>query len=197
MRRLLVLACALVASPARAQQFEVAPLTLAGYTSASTIDPRASGVTDLKIDGGWAWGGQGGFVFPNGLGVEVQVRRQKTGLSMASGGQRVTLFYLTSYDVDGNLLYQFTQSKTLDPFVSVGIGATFFTSDGLERQSFPAWNAGVGLKWYFLPRLGARIEGRYRGTLLNTSTSDYCVPFSFCQRSLSTFQFGAGAQLRF
>lgn len=186
-----------IAPPAHAQQFEVAPLTLAGYTSATSIEPKGPSVDELKIDNGWMWGAQGGFVFPNGLGVEIQWRRQKTGLTLGSGGQTVTLFYLNTYDVDGNVFYQFAHSKTLEPFVGGGIGATFFTSDGLARQSFPAWNAGVGVKWYFLPHVGARIEGRYRGTFLNTSTAEFCVPFSFCQRALSTFQFGGGAQLRF
>ncbi len=197
MTRWLVVACALVAVPASAQQFEIAPLTLAGYTTGSNIEPRAVGVTDLKIDSGWMWGAQGGFVFPNGLGMEIQARRQKTGLSMTSGGQSVTVFYVTTVEVDGNLLYQFSHSSTLEPFVTAGVGATFFSSNSLERQSFPAWNAGVGVKWYFMPHVGARVDGRYRGTFLNTSTANLCVPFSFCQRALSAFEFAAGAQLRF
>lgn len=197
MTRVVFALCLLLPAAASAQQFEIAPLTLAGYTTGANIEPRTTGVTDLKIDNGWMWGAQGGFIFPNGVGIEIQMRRQRTGLSMTSGSQDVRLFYLTSYEVDGNLLYQFAHSKAIEPFVDAGIGATFFSSDELTRQSFPAWNVGVGVKWYFLPRVGARIEGRYRGTFLNTSTSDYCVPFSFCQRSLSTFQFGAGAQLRF
>jgi hypothetical protein len=197
MTRALILVCVLLPAAARAQQFEIAPLTLAGYTTGANIEEKAATITDLKIDNGWMWGAQGGFIFPSGIGVEIQFRRQKTGLSLSSGGQTVTLFYLTQYEVDGNLLYQFAHSKSIEPFVSAGVGGTFFSSSEFARQSFPAWNAGVGVKWYFLPHVGARIDGRYRGTFLNTGASNYCVPFSFCQRSLSTFEFGAGAQLRF
>ena len=50
MKRLFVLACVLVASPARAQHFEVAPLTLAGYTSAPSIDPKADWRDQLDLD---------------------------------------------------------------------------------------------------------------------------------------------------
>src|SRR5262249_43377060 len=107
MKRLLVIACALVASPAWAQQIEVAPLTIAGYTSSASIQQKTAGVNDLKIDSGFTWGAEGGYVFPSGAGVEVWWRRQSTGMSIASGGSSVTLFYMKTSDLDANVVYAF------------------------------------------------------------------------------------------
>jgi len=197
MKAFVLVACVLVPASAYAQHFEIAPLTLFAHSSAVTIEPRAANVDDLKIDGGFVWGAAGGFVFPNGLGLELHLRRQHTGLLLTSAGRMETLFYMTAYDVDADITYQFAHSETLEPFVSGGFGSTFFSTDSISRQSFPAWNIGVGLKWYAIRHVGVRIDGRYRATFTDTGSSDYCVPFSFCQRTLSNFQIGAGAQWRF
>jgi len=198
MTRLLLLVGLLAApSTAWAQHFEIAPLTLAGYTSAVTLEPRTAGIDELKIEGGSVWAAQGGFVFPNGFGVEVLVRRQQTGVSLSSGGRGVTLFDMRTYDVDANLTYQLGHAQTLEPFVAGGVGSTFFSSDGLDRQAFAAFNIGAGVKWYVLRHVGLRLDARYRVTRLNASPNDYCVPFAFCQRAETPFQLGGGVLLRF
>jgi len=101
LKAFLLVACVLVPASAYAQHFEIAPLTLFAHSSAVTIEPRAPNVDDLKIDGGFVWGAAGGFVFPSGLGIELHLRRQHTGLLLTSAGRTETLFYMTAYDVDG------------------------------------------------------------------------------------------------
>jgi opacity protein-like surface antigen len=197
-RALIIAACLLAAPSAWAQRIEVAPLTIAGYRTAAPIDEQAAGVNDLEIQSSFSWGAQGTYLFANGTGAEVWWRRQRTGVSLTAGTNSVTLFYMNTNDLDANVIYQFgPNGVALRPFVSGGVGVTFLSADGLDDETKFAWNVGAGLKWFFLRNFGARIDGRYRATRLNTSPSDYCAPFAFCQSSLKAFNLGGGLEIRF
>jgi hypothetical protein len=71
------------------------------------------------------------------------------------------------------------------------------SADGLDTASKLTWDAGGGVKWWFYKNLGARFDGRYQPTQLNTSSSHYCVPFSFCQGALTPFRVEGALLLRF
>ena len=82
--------------------------------------------------------------------------------------------------------------------VTLRFGGTAFLSAGeFATETKLAWTAGAGIKWFPVPRVGARAHLRYKPTRLNESSSNICDPFGFCQTSLQQLEFAGGLVLRF
>jgi hypothetical protein len=193
---LVAIACA--ASPASAQHVEFAPLTAVSFTTAAPLDDRAPGIQHLEIARGFSQGLQVSYLLSMHTSVEALWTWQYTGLTLSTASNSTTLFHIDIINVDSGIVYTFKDgSQPLRPFVFAGLGAGFLQSDGLATESKLMWNAGTGVKWFFQKDLGMRFDVRYRPTRLNTSASDYCAPFSFCQASLRPVQIDTALLLRF
>ena len=84
------------------------------------------------------------------------------------------------------------------PFLSAGVGAARFSATDLESETKLSFGAGAGLKWLPTSRFGARLQARYTPTYLNdSSASDFCDPFGFCQSWLHQFELTGGVVVRF
>lgn len=197
MRRLAgALVCLLTASPALAQRTELA--LLAGYTSAGSIDETAAGIQGLEVGGGFTWGFQAGRFFSPHLGAELSWARQESDLAISTSSGSAELFDVNVGQLHGSFVYQLGgESAQVKPFVFAGLGATFFSSSGLESETRLSWGLGAGLKWFPKKSVGARLQARYNPTQLNDEASDFCDPFGFCQGSLQQFELMGGVVLRF
>jgi opacity protein-like surface antigen len=196
MKRLLAVALLLLASPAFAQRSEFA--LLAGYTTAGEIEKATRGIQEIKYDGSFSWGLSAGHFFTPHLGAEMSWLRQETGLSLSTSSGSARLVDVNLDQIHGSAVYQFGADKArLRPFVSLGLGASFFGGGDLESQTKLSWGLGAGLKWFPRQSLGARLQIRYNPTRLHEVSSGFCDPFGFCQNSLRQFGFTAGVVLRF
>ena len=196
MRRVLPLALLFAAGPAWAQRTELT--VLGGYSTAGDIDKKAPQFQELAIDAGFTWGVAAGHFFTPHIGVEASWVRQESGLKFAASAGSETLFDVSVDQVQGAFAYRFgSDGARMRPFLSAGLGATFFSATDLESETKLAWSVGGGLQWSFSRRLGARAQVRYRPTYLNDTSSDFCDPFGFCQGWLHQFEYMGGVTLRF
>ena len=193
-----IIACVLLlwAVPARAQSIEVAALF--GYATASEIDQKTANVDDLTITGGLAWAVSGTYFLTEHFGVEGWYSQHPTSVRIAAGDAGADLFDMKISQALGNLVFQpFERSASLQPFITVGAGATMFSADDFAGESKFAFSVGGGLKWLLSPRIGARVNARFAGTALNDASSTVCDPFGFCQSSQTHFEITGGVVLRF
>jgi len=64
---------------------------------------------------------------------------------------------LAHYGIDGTIKYNFLKEKTIDPFVEVGGGYTWF--DGIGAGTA---NVGVGLNLWFTDNFGLTLQSSYK-----------------------------------
>jgi opacity protein-like surface antigen len=196
MKRLLTFAFLLLASPAFAQRSEFT--LLAGYTTAGEIDKAAPGIQGIEYDGSFSWGLSAGHFFTPHLGAELSWLRQETGLVLSTSEGSARLVDVNLDQIHGSAVYQFgADGARIRPFVSLGLGASFFCGGDLESETKLSWALGAGLKWFPRQSVGARLQARYNPTRLNDASSDFCDPFGFCQGSLRQFEVTGGIVLRF
>jgi opacity protein-like surface antigen len=97
-----------------------------------------------------------------------------------------------------SLLWGFNPDAQINPYVVFGIGGTWLRPDGFSNLSRFSGNIGGGVKIFFSDNIGVRLEGRFYGTYIN-STTTYCDPF-WCygyNNSLYQFDVSAGLIIRF
>lgn len=188
----------LAAGPARAQQWEIAPLAAGGYTTADDIEKRAAGIDTLEIQGGFTWGAGVGRFFSPRWGAEILWAQQETALRIGTFGGSADLFDMNVAQLHGNLVYQFgAEEGRLRPFLFAGLGATFFSARDLETETKLSFALGAGLKYFPGRNVGVRLHVRYKPTRLADEAAEFCDPFGFCQGSLQQVELMAGMVLRF
>lgn len=198
MKRLLACGLLLAASPAWAQRTEVA--LLAGYTTSGDIEKKALTIQELEIGGGFTWGLEAGHFFNPHVGVEASWARQESALVLATSSGSADVFDVNVSQLHGSFVYQLgSDGARLRPFLSAGLGATLLSASDLESDTKLSWGLGAGIKWFSSGRLGARLQARYNPTHLNdeSSDSDFCDPFGFCQEWLQQFEVIGGVVMRF
>ena len=97
-----------------------------------------------------------------------------------------------------SMLWNFDPYSQIQPYVVFGIGGTWLRPDGFSSLSRFSGNIGGGAKIFFSDNIGLRLEGRFFGTYIN-STTTYCDPF-WCygyNNSLYQFNVSAGLIIRF
>jgi outer membrane protein W len=194
-KTLLAAALVLTAAPAWAQHTEIS--VLAGYTTAGDIEMKAPQFQELAIDDSFTVGLQVARFFNARVGVEGSWIRQHSGLSFTTRGGSGELFALHADQLQASFAYQFGDDDGLQPFLTAGLGATFFSADEPEAEAKLAPVLGAGLKWFGSGQVGARLLLRYSPTHLNDAASDFCDPFGFCQSWLQQFELMGGVSLRF
>ena len=186
------------APPLCAQYVEIVPLTTVGYTTGRVLEGPAASLSEVKIEGGFTWGGQVGWFFSPHLGVEASWLQQQTRLSVSTASGSGDLFDMNVGQLHGNFAYQFRgDDAILRPFAFVGVGATFFSARDIPSETKFSWAIGAGVKYFAAPRVGLRAHVRYKPTRLDDSgQAGFCDPFGFCQDGLGQWEFAAGLALR-
>jgi Outer membrane protein beta-barrel domain len=197
MKRLFMLLIFLPATPAFSQGFEVA--LVGGYTTPGAIEQKALGIQDLELAGSFSWGAGAAFFFSPRFGVEVAWARQGSELELGTAQGSAELFDVNIDQLQGCFVYQLGGAAArLRPFFSAGVGAAFFSAPDLDSETKLSFGVGAGLKWLPTSRFGARLQMRYTPTYLDdSSASDFCDPFGFCQSWLHQFELTGGLVVRF
>jgi hypothetical protein len=196
MKRLLTLLIVLSASPAFSQGFEAA--LLGGYTTPGGIEHDALGIQDLKLKGSFTWGASAGYFFSRRLGIEASWARQQSAIEIATAAGRAEMLDVNVDQLQGSFVFQQGgRDAKLRPYLSVGLGAAFFSAPGLDGEAKLSFGFGGGFKWMPTRKVGARLQARYTPTYLSDASSDYCDPFGFCQSWLHQFELAGGIAVRF
>lgn len=196
MKRLLPFALILSAVPAFSQGLEVSASS--GYTTAGGLEPKAAGVTDLKLKDAFTWGASASFFFSPRFGVEGSWARQESALEIGTAAGSAEMFDVHVDQLLGSFVFQLGNAESaLRPFLSAGAGAALFSAPNLDGETKLAFNLGAGLKWLPSRRFGARFQARYTPAYLHDASSDFCDPFGFCKDWLHQFELTGGVVVRF
>jgi hypothetical protein len=166
-----------------------------GYYIASDLYNAISYNASVQLSNSYTWGGRLGFN-PNprvGLefaytraGSDVTVSKSALGFNPGPLGR----LNLNSYDIN----FLFNQHSMGSPrttgFFTMGFGWTVTDPSGLKgkagqsvsSKSLFAWNFGLGTKIAMNPSLALRLEGRWKITDTNVTTSSgvWCDYYGYC-----------------
>jgi opacity protein-like surface antigen len=172
---------------------------LLGTTTAGDIDRKAAGIESVTSGGGFTWGVQAGHFFSPHLGAEVVWARQDSGVDVETVAGEARLFETKVDQVHGHLVYRFgADGARIRPFLLAGVGASVFSADELETETYLALSLGGGVKVGVRPGIALRLQIRYNPTLLNDEDAEpFCDPFGFCQGTLSQGEASAGVVFSF
>src|SRR5262249_47442613 len=156
---------------------------------AGDIKMKAPQFQDLAIAGSFTVGLQVGYFFGEHAGVQGSWLRQHSGLSATTPAGDVELFDVHVDQLQASFEYQFgSEDAPLRPFLSAGLGASFFSADEPDTEAKLAPVLAAGLAWFPSgANLGGRVQLRYNPSHLNDGGSDFCDPFGFCQSWLQQF----------
>lgn len=163
----------------------------------------------VTVKDSWTYGGRIGAQLSPQFALEAVYARassdlRASGTNVPDGPQGS----VTADMVDLNGLFGEGFYRQAFGYFTFGVGMTIFTPhvagfDQGTRTRF-ATNFGLGLKYFMSPKLGLRIEGRYRLTDTNIATGDYiyCYPPPYgCYSYYSTWydsgEITAGLTYRF
>jgi opacity protein-like surface antigen len=197
MRRALLIAVTvlLAHAPAQAQTSELG--VMAGVTPDVALEKHALQIDEAKIAGEFTFVMHGAHFFSPHWGLEGTWTQQSAALEAGTSLGDAELYSMSIGQLHANAVYRFGGSY-FQPFVSAGIGATFFRAVDLPSETKLSYEFGGGVKVYPWKNIGWRAQVRYKPTRLNdTSSGDFCDGFGFCQASLHQFDFLAGVSLRF
>ena len=196
-RRILmaVLAAAILApSAALAGEFEITPFL--GYQFGGDVETFYQGeYHDVNINSSANWG----LVLSLGLSPMSQIELLYSTQDTEADANRFEDSLGLKIDYwQVSMLWNFDPDSQIQPYVVFGIGGTWLRPDGFSSLSRFSGNIGGGAKIFFSDNIGVRLEGRFFGTYINSTTS-YCDPF-WCygyNNSLYQFDVSAGLIIRF
>lgn len=88
--------------------------------------------------------------------------------------------------------YDFRGDSKMRPFVAGGLGFTHFTNINNPNNLYLgfynkfAYNIGGGVKYYFMPHAGLRVDFRYLATRTTPGQAVQCDPFGNCFQTSTT-----------
>jgi opacity protein-like surface antigen len=193
---LLLLFCFASLSPSatEAREFEITPFI--GYQFGGDVSTFYQGqYQDVSIDSSENFG----VVLSLGLSEMVQLELLYNTQDTTAEAERFDDSLGLNIDYwQLSMLWGFSPDAQINPYVVFGIGGTWLRPDGFSSTSKFSGNIGGGVKIFFSDNIGVRLEGRFYGTYIN-STTTYCDPF-WCygyNNSLYQFDVSAGLIIRF
>jgi opacity protein-like surface antigen len=188
---LAVVACA-VAAPAavEAGEFEITPFF--GYQFGGDVTTYYQGTfRDVNIDDSENWG----LMLNLGLSDFTQLELLYSTQDTEANAKRFDDSLALSIDYwQLSLLWNFNPYAQISPYMVFGIGGTWLKPEGFSSTSKFSGNAGGGVKIFLSDRVGVRLEGRFFGTYINSTTS-YCDPIWCYGYNNSLYQFDVSAGL--
>lgn len=191
-----VFACAASCALAQDQdtgwaKFEVTPF--AGYKFGGKIDVSQPGGVEqnLLIRSNYDYGAMLDYALWPGFKAEFMWVNQPSTLAF----QDFTTIPPTTTDLTHTTLstftwgidYDFRGDSKLRPFVAGGLGFTHFTNIDNPNNVYLgfynkfAYNVGGGVKYYFMPHAGFRVDFRYLATRTTPGQSVQCTQFGCFQ----------------
>jgi opacity protein-like surface antigen len=165
-----------------------------GYYIASDLYTALNAT--IGLENSYTWGGRLGF-YPNPRGgIEFSYTRSGSDLKTYDGsagfnpGGALGRVNLDNYDVNFIMQQENLANPRVTGFFTLGFGWTMTAPEynlpsGTSQpdgESFFAWNMGLGTKIGMSPSLALRLEGRWRITDTNITTSSgvYCDYWGYC-----------------
>jgi opacity protein-like surface antigen len=178
-------------SAAHAQkEYEITPFF--GGRVGGIIDESAVGnpnVDYLRIKNSENYGIMAGVTFWGNFEGEFMWNRQPTSLSSHNPSDG-TLTFLSNMNLDmyqGDILYHFKPSDSkFRPFIVAGLGLSHFGVPPVNGQSVLgfsnrfSFNLGGGVKYFFTPHVGLRLEARWSPTDTTQGQGEFCDEFGNC-----------------
>jgi len=191
---LLVSIAALAATATEAREFEITPFI--GYQFGGDVSTYYQNqYQDVSVDSSENFG----VVLSLGLSEMTQLELLYNTQDTTADANRFDDSLGLNIDYwQLSLLWGFNPDAQINPYVVFGIGGTWLRPDGFSSTSKFSGNIGGGVKIFFSDNIGVRLEGRFYGTYINSTTS-YCDPF-WCygyNNSLYQFDVSAGLIIRF
>lgn len=170
--RLLLPSCLLLGvawSPtARSVDFEITPF--AGYRFGGQFEDRAT-AEDVDIEESASFGIAIDAEYSPGQAIQVFYSRQSSQMQDISPAIDMDVEY---FHVGGVVIFP---HEELLPYAVGTIGATRFSAGpgGVDDETRFSVSLGGGLKHFFTPRLGVRLEARGYFTFVDTDADVFCV----------------------
>ena len=161
-----------------------------GSRFGGVIDANSSQVSNvdyLTIRSGWDYGAMLDVdLFPHAQ-AEFMWNNQPTVLGEhipGSGSSRIGEASLDMFQ--WSFLYQFLQpGSKLQPYAVAGVGFTSYNTNGIiDLGNEFGYNIGGGVKYFFTPHFGLRLEARYSPSRTTQGYGEYCDPFYGCYTAL-------------
>jgi hypothetical protein len=130
----------------------------------------------LDIENTRAFGIILGMPYQRDQTFEFFYSHQHASLVEKSNAGANTLFDLNIDYFQFGGIHMFNTTPELQPFVSGGLGFSWFSPglDGLDSELRPAFGIGGGFKWKLNARFGLRFELRGTGTFFGNGSSIFC-----------------------
>ncbi len=133
----------------------------------------------LNIKSSWDYGAMADVDLVPHLQAEFMWNRQPTQLTVPNGFGSTPVTNATLDMFQWSLLAYLTpRGSKVQPYVVGGAGFDHFDTRGFLpgfTDKF-AYNAGLGLKYFFIPHVGLRFEARYSPTHTTSSPGVFCEP---------------------
>jgi len=190
---ILILAAVATASAAQAQMPREWELTAFGGGFLAG-DIYSAGSATIQVDDTWTYGARIGTNLSPTFGLEASYARASSDLSargIADYTGALGTVTFDQIDLNGNFGSGFYRQAY--GYFTLGIGMTILTPHAADVNTDTntrfSTNIGLGLKYFMSPKLGLRLDGRYRLTDTNISTDDYvyCDPYYGCYSYYSTW----------
>jgi opacity protein-like surface antigen len=161
-----------------------------GTRFGGVIDANSSQVSNvdyLTIRSGWDYGAMLDVdLFPHAQ-AEFMWNNQPTVLGAhipGSGSSRIGEASLDMFQ--WSLLYQFLQpGSKFQPYAVAGVGFTSYNTNGIiDLGNEFAYNVGGGVKYFFTPHFGLRLEARYSPSRTTQGYGESCDQFGDCYTAL-------------
>jgi len=200
------------ASMASAQpRWEITPF--AGYYIASDLynaySSTGAGSGTVELTNSFMWGGRLTASVPGG-GLEFAYTRSGSDIKTHNtfvgvpSGSKLGHLNIDSYDINF-IGYQPSPNPNVSPFAEVGFGwsathpeidSQFHIAAQPDGNTLFNFNFGIGVRAQVNPKIATRIEGRWRVTDTNLTTSSgvWCDPFGYCY-SYATDWYNSGELL--
>jgi hypothetical protein len=169
---LVVLALALAPSTGLAQRVEISPF--GGFQFGGNLTVQSG---DLNVPLGGNYGILVDVTFASNGQIELIYNRQATKLEQEDAGGAVTpLFDMAVHYIHVGALYRFPATQ-VEPFVTVSGGVTRLEPSGdRDAESYGSGSFGGGIKKFFTPNFGFRVQSRFWFTLVRSNDNVFCAP---------------------
>jgi len=171
---LLILPLVFLASPGvlRAEGLEVTPF--GGYRMGG--DFKLDTGESLRVDDSGSYGFIVGADYREDTQLEFLYSHQKAALKRNDGilsGETLFDLGVDYFQIGGTYLWDYDRVK---PFLSGGLGATYFNPDGSDYSSLTKFSMslGGGVKLFATEHFGLRLEGRGYATFMNSGGAIFC-----------------------
>ena len=170
---LLVLTSCLMLPGTLSQAAEITPF--GAFRTGGEFSETAS-VNTLDIDNTRAFGIILGMPYQRYKTLEFYYSHQHASLIEKSSAGANTLFDLDVDYFQFGGIHMFNTTPEIQPFVSGGLGFSWFSPglDGLDSAFQPAFGIGIGFNWKLNPHFGLRFELRGTGTFFGNGSSIFC-----------------------